>query len=191
MNTSPVQRLRNRRTHTLVPTTKALLQPETPHPDREFNGLTKKQQQQTKYYNRNALDLPALSEGDVVRNKPFELGDKVWKKGSVTTRLDERSYTVELQLRGETDYTWRRQRRPRVQQQLQTYHYQKARKPSTPKLIHKPVPPVPLRQPHASPQQDHSASDDLQHTWRTTVHKLQQTDSMETKTLLLQLWCRF
>ena len=105
MNTSPVQRLRNRRTHTLLPTTKALLQPETPHPDREFNDLTKKQQQQTKYYNRNALDLPALSEGDVVRIKPFELGDKVWKKGSVTTRLDERSYTGELQLRGETDYT--------------------------------------------------------------------------------------
>ena len=29
MNTSPVQRLMNRRTHTLLPTTKALLQPET------------------------------------------------------------------------------------------------------------------------------------------------------------------
>ncbi|XP_029182414.2 uncharacterized protein K02A2.6-like [Acropora millepora] len=95
MNTSPVQRLMNRRTRTLLPTTKALPQPETPHPDREFKGLTKKQQRQTGYYNRNARDLPALSEGDVVQIKPFQLGDKVWRKGSVTSRRDERSYVVE------------------------------------------------------------------------------------------------
>ena len=69
---------------------------ETPHPDREFKGLTKKQQRQSGYYNCNARDLPALSEGDIVRIKPFQLGDKVWKKGTVTSRLDERSYMVEL-----------------------------------------------------------------------------------------------
>lgn len=58
-------------------------------PDREFKGLTKKEQRQTEYYNRNAL-----SEGDVVRIKTFQLGDKVWKKGTVMSRLDERSYMV-------------------------------------------------------------------------------------------------
>ena len=30
-----------------------------------------------------------------MRIKPFQLGDKVWKKGTVTSRLDERSYLVE------------------------------------------------------------------------------------------------
>ena len=96
MNTSPVQLLMNRRTRTLLPTTKVLVQPGTPHPERKFKGLTKKEQQQTKYYNRNARDLPALSEGDVVRIKPRQHRDKVWKKGTVTSRLDKRSYMVEL-----------------------------------------------------------------------------------------------
>ena len=36
-----------------------------------------------------------LSNGDVVRMKPFRLGDKEWRKATVTSRLDERSYTVE------------------------------------------------------------------------------------------------
>ena len=36
-----------------------------------------------------------MSEGDVVRMKPFKLGDKSWRKAKVTARLDERSYTVE------------------------------------------------------------------------------------------------
>ena len=164
MNTSPVQRLMNRRTCTLLPTTKALLQLETPHPDREFKGLTKEQQRQTEYYNRNARDLPPLSEGDVVRIKPFQVGDKVWKKGTVTSRLDERSDMLE----SPDEATYRRNR----------LHLKKTKETPDPpttadipftessedKLIHKQVPPVPLRQPHPSPQQDHSASDDLQHT---------------------------
>lgn len=36
-----------------------------------------------------------MSDGDVVRMKPFRLGDKEWRKATVTSRLDERSYTVE------------------------------------------------------------------------------------------------
>lgn len=36
-----------------------------------------------------------LSDGDVVRMKPFRLGDKEWRKATVTGRLVERSYTVE------------------------------------------------------------------------------------------------
>ena len=46
------------------------------------------------YYNKNAKDLPALAEGDSVRLKPFKLGDKVWKQGVVTQKLDNRSYEV-------------------------------------------------------------------------------------------------
>ena len=95
MESSPVQRLMNTRTRTLLPTTKALLQPRTPQADREIKDLTKRQAQQSKYYNQHTRDLPTLTEGDVVRMKPFQLGTKVWKKGIVTSRLDERSYVVE------------------------------------------------------------------------------------------------
>ena len=36
--------------------------------------------------------LRELAEGDVVRMKPFRLGNKVWKKATVRAQLDERSY---------------------------------------------------------------------------------------------------
>ena len=95
METSPVQRLMSRRTRTLLPTTRTLLQPRTPHPDRDVKDLLRRQQQQTRYYNRHSRDLPVLAEDDVVRMKPFGLGSKIWKKGRITARLDERSYMVE------------------------------------------------------------------------------------------------
>ena len=44
---------------------------------------------------RNAKPLPVPEEGDNVRLKPTHLGSKVWVKGSVAKRLDERSYLVE------------------------------------------------------------------------------------------------
>ena len=60
-----------------------------------MKDLAKRQARQSKYYNLHTRDLPALAEGDVVRMKPFQLGTKMWKKGIVTSRLDERSYVVE------------------------------------------------------------------------------------------------
>ena len=50
---------------------------------------------QARYYNARAKDLPPLHEGDTVRLKPFQLGQKEWKKGAVVERLDERSYEIE------------------------------------------------------------------------------------------------
>ena len=52
-------------------------------------------QQQARYYNRGARDLPPLEEGDSVRIKPWKLGKKEWQPGSVRKRLDERSYEVQ------------------------------------------------------------------------------------------------
>lgn len=49
-----------------------------------------------------------LSDGDVVRMKPFRLGDKEWRKATVTSRLVDRSYTVESP-EGDTS-TYRRNR---------------------------------------------------------------------------------
>ena len=95
MESSPAQRLLNRRTRTLLPTTKQLLQPRVVFPDREVKDLKRRQDQQTRYYNRRAKDLPPLEEGDTIRMKPFQLGKKTWKKATVCERLDERSYIVE------------------------------------------------------------------------------------------------
>ena len=120
MESSPVQRLMKRRTRTLLPTTKALLQPTTPQTDREVKDLTRRQAQQSKYYNQHARDLPTLTEGDVVRMKPFQLGTKMWKKGVVTSRLDEHSiwwkHLMEIRIEG-TVTTSERPKRVQTQQQ--------------------------------------------------------------------------
>ena len=131
MESSPAQRLLNRRTRTLLPATKQLLQPRVVFPDAEIKDLKKRQQQQAKYYNRSAKDLPPLEEGDTVRMKPFQLGKKTWKKATVVERLDERSYKLEAP---EGD-TYRRNR----------CHLRKtAEKAATPELvIIEPVSPLP------------------------------------------------
>lgn len=65
--------------------------------DREMKDLTKRQAQQSKYHNnQHTRDLPTLEEGDVIQMKPFQLETNVWKKGIVTSWLDERSYVVEM-----------------------------------------------------------------------------------------------
>ena len=95
IDSSPVQRLLNRRTKTPLPTSRALLQPRVTYPGKDQQNLAKRQEEQVRYFNQGARSLRELAEGDVVRMKPFRLGDKVWKKATVTARLDERSYNVE------------------------------------------------------------------------------------------------
>ena len=46
-------------------------------------------------YDQYCKDLEALEEGDSVRIKPMTLGNKIWKKGVINKRLDERSYDVD------------------------------------------------------------------------------------------------
>ena len=75
MTTSQAQRLMSRRTKTLLPTTQSLLLPRTINLEVEKKELRQRQQAQAKYYNRSAKDLLSLSEGDVVRMKPLNLGD--------------------------------------------------------------------------------------------------------------------
>ena len=93
MESNPAQRLMNRRTRTLLPTT--LVQPRAPQSERHIQELNGRQFQQSKYYNQHPRDLPTLKEGDVVCMKPFQLGSKEWKKGTITSKLDERPYKVE------------------------------------------------------------------------------------------------
>ena len=105
MGSSPVQRLMNRRTRTLLPTKANLLQPRAVNPAQERGTMEQKQLRHAMYYNRNARDLKPLEEGDVVRMKPFTLGQKEWRKAVVSRRLDERSYEVET-----AEATYRRNR---------------------------------------------------------------------------------
>ena len=95
IGSSPVQRLMNRRTRTLLPTTGSLLEPRTLSSSHEREKLKDVQKRQARYYNSDAHDLPELNEGDNLRLKPFVLGQKEWKKGVVVERLDERSYEIE------------------------------------------------------------------------------------------------
>ncbi|KAK3752981.1 hypothetical protein QZH41_016289 [Actinostola sp. cb2023] len=106
LETSPAQRLMNRRTKTLLPTTKTLLQPRVYYADKEQSQLKQRQERQRAIYDKNARDLPPLCEGDTVRMKPFRPGERMWRKAIVTEMLDDRSYYVESQDGG----TYRRNR---------------------------------------------------------------------------------
>ena len=71
MDSSPAQRLMNRRTKTLLPTSRTLLQPRVTYPEKDKRNLVKRQGQQIKYFNDGARDLREVAEGDIVRMKPF------------------------------------------------------------------------------------------------------------------------
>lgn len=67
MDSSPIQRLMNRRTKTLLPTKASLLKPEL-----QSSSIVKKQfkgvkERQAFYYDKTARDLNPLESGDVVR----------------------------------------------------------------------------------------------------------------------------
>ena len=94
---SPAQRNLGRRARTLLPMTSSLLKPS------QIDTAFAKRRQRLKksrsswYYDKGAKDLNPLHEGDTVRIKPCILGQKTWKRGTVNTRLDERSYEVETE----------------------------------------------------------------------------------------------
>ena len=94
MLTSPAQRLLGRRTRANLPITKDLLKPYGMKSEK-FK-TEEKQRKSAEYYNQGAKELKPLTEGQSVRMKPFALGDRVWKKGQISKRLDERSYEVQV-----------------------------------------------------------------------------------------------
>ena len=76
--------------------TAALLKPSVSDENVTHTKLHCRQQQQAKYYNRGARDLQPLEPGDTVRVEPWRAGRKEWQKGVVKSRIDKRSYEVEL-----------------------------------------------------------------------------------------------
>ena len=95
MDSSPAQRLLGRRCKTLLPTTAELLRPQSIHTEKIDKQTRAKLVRQVQYYNRGARDLATLEEGNVLRMRPFRLGQKVWNQATVIKRHDERSYEVE------------------------------------------------------------------------------------------------
>ena len=96
MQISSAQRLFSRRTRSLLPMTAALLKPSVSDENVTHTKLHRRQQQQAKYYNRGARDLQPFEPGDTVRVEPWRAGRKEWQKGVVKSRIDKRSYEVEL-----------------------------------------------------------------------------------------------
>jgi hypothetical protein len=91
MDTSPVQRMMQRRTKTLLPTTKQLLKPKINK--QVIQHHQQRQQEQAKHYNKGAKDLPKLKKGDVVRIQPGKY-KRIWTKAVVDRAVAKRSYQV-------------------------------------------------------------------------------------------------
>ena len=72
MTTSPAERMWNRRTKTLLPTSQKLLQPKLNHSVPQERGVIKDRQLQ--YYTAKAKDLPLLSTGQAVMIEPDRKG---------------------------------------------------------------------------------------------------------------------
>ena len=85
---SQSQRLFNRRTRTILPTAKSLLEPKIPTD--MHNKLLKRKEKQMQYYNKGSHELSTLKPGQVVR---VRFGDK-WKKATVQNQVDIRSYKL-------------------------------------------------------------------------------------------------
>ena len=85
MNTSPVQLLYGRRTHTRLPVAKTLLTPQmvTDVPVK----IKLRKQKQKHYYDRHSHELPKLHDGDVIRmrlprEKEWSLGRAIEEEGT-------------------------------------------------------------------------------------------------------------
>ncbi len=77
MGTSPAQRMLNRRTKSILPTTEKQLAPQGSELLKADQARIKQEQQRHRNnYNKSAKDLEILEEGDTIRLKPFRMGKK-------------------------------------------------------------------------------------------------------------------
>ena len=90
---SPVQLFFQRRTRTLIPTTKKMLEPKIPCK----SYIKKRQESRNKavkqHYDKTAKDLITIKTGNKVMMYPID-GGKLWEAGTVEDKIDDRSYQV-------------------------------------------------------------------------------------------------
>jgi hypothetical protein len=90
MNSSPAQRLLNRRTRNQLPVTKPMLKPKV---QTNVNARkAKKVKKQIRNYNKSAKDLRDLNKGESVRVESI----RKWQKGTIMQNAGIRSYEVSL-----------------------------------------------------------------------------------------------
>ncbi len=90
LDTSPVQRLFNRRTRTLLPTAKSRLAV----PDSQKPLMDKRKQIVAESRRNVGKQLKPLTLGEQVRMQPVHTGEKGWKPAVVTKQLGSRTYEV-------------------------------------------------------------------------------------------------
>ena len=95
IDSRPAQRIIGRRTNTIIPTGRSLLESRSSVTKQETDQLKIMQTRQARHYDMSARDLPTLHEWNTVMMTPFRLGDKSWKKARVDERLDDRWYAAE------------------------------------------------------------------------------------------------
>ena len=107
LNSSPAQRLFNRRTKTQLPTSNKLLKPWIP--DNVKEKLRYQKAKQSIHYNKGTKELEELRPGDIVRLQPRKSVGKTagWQQAKVEGKVDTRSY----QIRTEDGRVYRRNRR--------------------------------------------------------------------------------
>ena len=91
LNSSPSQRIFDRRIKTLLPTSSKLLKPKVPEVDQK---LKLQKSKQSFHYNKGTKELQELKPGDTVRVQPMKLGKKNWVQAQVDEKVDIRSYRV-------------------------------------------------------------------------------------------------
>jgi len=89
---SPSQKLHSRRTRTMIPTTKELLQPEVAK--NVVEEIQTRRQHTKLYHDRTAKALPELVVGQGVRIQPLECSGQ-WRRASVIKKVGERSYLTQ------------------------------------------------------------------------------------------------
>ena len=92
MDSSPVQRLMQKRTRTLIPTSENLLEPEACSDVKQKQII--KRQMAKRNYDKQAHPLPRLLEGQPVYVRSQGKGQPKWMPGECHERLTDRSYTV-------------------------------------------------------------------------------------------------
>ena len=103
MNTSPAQRLMDRRCKTTMPCNRKLLQPRY-STRQDSEDINKRKQKQARYYNRGSRQRNSIKPGESIRMRLP--GSKFWSPGVCLDEVAPRSYRVKI-----GDTTYRRNRR--------------------------------------------------------------------------------
>ena len=104
--TSPAQRLLNRRTKSTLPVSEKLLQPNYKINKKVDERIRKRQETQKKYHDRGAKELSTFRPGEMVRLQPTHGNEKKRKRGKILRQVGIRSYEVECK-----GYTYTRNRK--------------------------------------------------------------------------------